>query len=216
MTSQALRSSISLRAAGRFVASLRRRTGLRGWRLGMLLALVAAAAALRGSVGALLAILAALVLLDCLIPMPGGTRSEADDHFRRLVRERRHAALRRRLRRLPPERLGVLDDRAGWAATAARRALGVQSIALDSITGTVEEAHARTFDRRFRPPTSSREHWNRLWLAQANGASLPPISVYRVDGDHVVRDGHHRVSIARAHGDATIDAAVVELLLPGR
>jgi hypothetical protein len=182
----------------------------------MLLALVAAAVALRGSVGALLAILASLVLLDCVVPMPGGTRSEAGDHFRRLVRDRRRAALLRRLRRLPPERLDVLDDRDGWAATASRRALGVRSIALESVIGTVEESHARTFDRRFRPPPSSREHWERLWLAQERGATLPPISVYRVDAAHVVRDGHHRVSVAREHGQATIDAVVVELLPPRR
>jgi hypothetical protein len=216
MTSDAIRSSVPLRAAGRLVASLRRRTGLRGWRLGMLLALVVAAVALRGSVGALLAIVASLVLLDCIVPMPGGTRSQADDHFRRLVRDRRHAAMLRRVRRLPPERLDVLDDREGWAATASRRALGVQSIGLDSVTGTVEESHARTFDRRFRPHPSSREHWERLWLAQERGATLPPISVYRVDGAHVVRDGHHRVSVAREHGDATIEAIIVELLPPRR
>jgi hypothetical protein len=214
MTSHAIRSSIRLRAAGRLVASLRRRTGLRGWRLGMLLALVAAAVALRGSVGVLLAILASIVLLDCVVPMPGGTRSEADDHFRRLVRDRRHAALARRLRRLAPDRLDLLDDREGWAATASRRALGVQSIPLDSVTGTVEESRARTFDRRFRPHPSSREHWERLWLAQRRGATLPPISVYRVEADHVVRDGHHRVSVAREQGHATIEAVVVELLPP--
>jgi hypothetical protein len=37
---------------------------------------------------------------------------------------------------------------------------------------------------------------------------LPPISVIAVDGAYVLRDGHHRVSVARARGVVTIDAAI--------
>ena len=43
------------------------------------------------------------------------------------------------------------------------------------------------------------------------GAALPPISVYRYEGRHYVRDGHHRVSVARALGATDIDADVTEL-----
>jgi ParB-like chromosome segregation protein Spo0J len=43
------------------------------------------------------------------------------------------------------------------------------------------------------------------------GVGLPPISVYRFEGRHYVRDGHHRVSVARALGAADIDADVTEL-----
>ncbi len=38
------------------------------------------------------------------------------------------------------------------------------------------------------------------------------IDVFRVGEAHFVRDGHHRVSVARAQGDDTIDARVVEVL----
>jgi hypothetical protein len=37
---------------------------------------------------------------------------------------------------------------------------------------------------------------------------MAPIDVYRIGGLHFVRDGHHRVSVARAHGDAVIEAYV--------
>jgi ParB-like chromosome segregation protein Spo0J len=37
---------------------------------------------------------------------------------------------------------------------------------------------------------------------------LPPISVVRVGDGYAVRDGHHRVSVARARGAETIDATV--------
>ena len=177
-------------------------------------ALVVAAVAVRGSLGGLLAIAAGLVLLDAAIPMPGRTWPEAEDRFTRLLRARGRARLARRLRGLAPERLEVLDDRAGWALVAARRSLGVRPIAIDSITGTVEDGKARAFDHAFRPPRSSAEHWKRLWIAQSRGATLPPISVYRVGETHVVRDGHHRVSVARALGLAVLDAEVVELLDP--
>jgi hypothetical protein len=174
--------------------------------------LAAAAIAVRGSTGGLLGIVALLVLLDAVIPMPGVTSPEAEDRFTGLVRARGRARLRRRLRGLAPRSLAVVDDRAGWALVAARRHLGVRPIPIDSITATVEDVKARAFDSEFRPSRASAEQWKRLWLAQARGAALPPISVYRVGEQHVVRDGHHRVSVARERGLTVIDADVVELL----
>jgi hypothetical protein len=41
---------------------------------------------------------------------------------------------------------------------------------------------------------------------------MPPIDVYRVGELHFVRDGHHRVAVARAQGRDTIDAHVVEVV----
>jgi hypothetical protein len=171
-------------------------------------ALVAAAVASRGSAGMLMGFAALVLILDATVPMPGRTWSEADDRFQRLVRGRRRAERRRRLRGLAPERLDVLDDRVD---RADRRALGVQAIALESVTGTAEALRATTFDRCFRPERGAAERWKRLWMAQAHGVSLPPVSVYRVCGRHVVRDGHHRVSVALDRGLTTIDAEVVEL-----
>ena len=167
-------------------------------RAALAVALVAAAL-VTGSSLAVLVIFAAFVLvLDVLIPVPGGTWSAADDHFARLLR-------RRRLGRRPLE---LFDDGAAWE----RRDRGVQAIAIASIAGTVEAGKARAFDGAFRPAAAEAEHWKRLWLAQAHGATLPPISVYRVGERHIVRDGHHRVSVALDLELTTIDAEVVELL----
>jgi hypothetical protein len=47
-----------------------------------------------------------------------------------------------------------------------------------------------------------------VWLAEERGAVLPPISVVRVGDAYAVRDGHHRVSVARARGAVSIDASV--------
>jgi hypothetical protein len=57
-----------------------------------------------------------------------------------------------------------------------------------------------------------RERWEQLALAQRRGAVIPPIEVYGVGGQHFVSDGHHRVSIAAATGQQTIDAYVTEIL----
>ena len=37
---------------------------------------------------------------------------------------------------------------------------------------------------------------------------LPPISVVAIGDAYAIRDGHHRVSVARARGALTIDATV--------
>jgi hypothetical protein len=89
--------------------------------------------------------------------------------------------------------------------------LGVRTIRLDTIVGTVEEA--RDFDRRFQPTSDrDRERWELLDLAERRGTVIPSIEVYRVGGLHFVKDGHHRVSVAIATGQQTIDADVTEVL----
>ena len=87
----------------------------------------------------------------------------------------------------------------------------MQLIRIDSITGTTEESKARLFDRGFRPDRSCAARWKSLWMAEARGLDLPPVSVYRIGDRHVLRDGHHRVSVARDHGRAEIEAEVTEL-----
>jgi hypothetical protein len=91
------------------------------------------------------------------------------------------------------------------------RRLGEQLIDLDSIVGTVDRS--RDFDRAFRPTSPRvRERWQRINLAQRKGQAMPPIDVYRIGELHFVKDGHHRVSVARALGLSDISAYVTEVL----
>jgi hypothetical protein len=85
---------------------------------------------------------------------------------------------------------------------------GVREIALDDIVGTLEPSRAAEFDCEFRPVRRARGRWLAVWVAETRGTGLPPISVVRVAGGYAVRDGHHRVSVARARGAATITAIV--------
>ena len=106
---------------------------------------------------------------------------------------------------LPFEEVVVALGRTG------ERHLELQSITLDSVVGTVDRRHAE-FDRRFRPASARpRRRWERIAAARRRGRPMPPIDVFRVGELHFVIDGHHRVSVARAHGDTHIDANVREI-----
>jgi hypothetical protein len=186
--------------------------------------LAAGAVAAGGVPGLLLGFVAALLwldrVLDSLIRSTGASRLEAEHRFLRLGRERRLAE--RRLRRQPRDgdELVYLAMDIGWAAAAQRHARGVQPIAIESVVqpiaiesvvGTVDAHKASAFRRCFRPPSWSQERWTLMCLAAQRGAQLPPISVERVGNEHFVRDGHHRVSVARALVVTAIDADIVEL-----
>ena len=136
----------------------------------------------------------------------GSSQIDAERAFARAARARRRAALVNRLRRrcLECARLAVFD------AQLARRAAGrgIREIPLDEITGTVEPSRAQQFDGDFRPAGPARCRWKRVWLAEHRGTVLPPISVIAVGDGYAIRDGHHRVSVARARGALTIDAIV--------
>ena len=176
-------------------------TAIHDPRLLSLVAVAGAGMVLGGVPGFLLVFTAGLVAVDRLLDLSGSTVADAERAYARLAR-------RRRGRRAPLE---YLADDTGWAATAPRRRLGIQTIAIASIAGTTDRHKAEAFDRDFRPPEWSRGRWTQLYLAARRGASLPPISVYRVGDRHYLRDGHHRVSVARAIGASAIEAHVVEL-----
>ena len=147
--------------------------------------------------------------------MDGGTgfpSADAQDDFSRARRSQLLAELGRRLRREPDDVALILpfDEVVDALGMVGEVQLGLQSIPLDSIVGTVDRT--RDFDRGFRPTTPRvRGRWQRIAAAQRRGESFPPISVYRVGDLHFVRDGHHRVSVAKSLGREDIDAYVTQV-----
>ena len=86
---------------------------------------------------------------------------------------------------------------------------GIREIPVDAIAGTLEPSRAVQFDAAFRPRrNSARRRWESIWIAEERGVTLPPISVVAVGDAYAVRDGHHRVSVARARGAFAIDAVI--------
>jgi hypothetical protein len=136
----------------------------------------------------------------------GSPTADAEKAFARARRARRRAAVLHTVtrRRRCSGRLPVL----GAARASAASGGAVREIALDRITGTLEPTRAEMFDSDFRPAASARARWQRVWLAEHRGEVLPPISVTAIGDDYAILDGHHRVSVARARGAATIEASL--------
>jgi hypothetical protein len=139
--------------------------------------------------------------------------ADVENDFQRVRRRQVLARLAHRLRREPDDVNLILpfDEVVAALGFRGERRLGLQTLRLDTIVGTVDST--RDFDRRFRPTSGRiRERWERLALAQRRGEPIPPIEVYRIGDMHFVIDGHHRVSIAMATGAKTIEGYVTEVL----
>jgi dienelactone hydrolase len=89
---------------------------------------------------------------------------------------------------------------------------GLQQVALDQIVGSV--GRYNDFTRTFLPLLEEdSQRWRRVATLQVE-AGLPPIELYRVGDAYFVKDGNHRVSVARQFGAATIEAYVWEYETP--
>ncbi|HEY6779507.1 MAG TPA: hypothetical protein VI111_01060, partial [Thermoleophilaceae bacterium] len=93
----------------------------------------------------------------------GLPQQDAQDDFNRVRRRRALARLSARLRREPGDVNVILPFEEVLAALGRRgeRQLGLETIELDSIVGTVDRG--REFDRQFRPTSSRvRTRWERV------------------------------------------------------
>ncbi len=128
----------------------------------------------------------------------------------------RARAFRRSLRTIltgRAQRLRSIEPVLRAAGFEGRAFGGVQEIPVDKIVGSVApDAKASDFDPAFLPLNRrTRERWTRIYQAMVEGDELPPIDVYKVDGNYYVIDGHHRVSVARNLDRPTINARVINV-----
>ncbi len=87
----------------------------------------------------------------------------------------------------------------------------LQDIPLGAIVGSVGRYH--DFNRSFLPLTDSdRSRWVGVKLAMLGMEGVPPIDVYRLGEAYFVRDGNHRVSVARQLGASHINAWVTPVV----
>src|SRR3981081_2795263 len=87
---------------------------------------------------------------------------------------------------------------------------GLKDVPLADIRGSV--GRPNDFDASFlRVKPQMRKRWEQLDAAMRRGEAVPPIEVDHLGNVYFVKDGHHRVSVARHLGWTTIPARVIEV-----
>lgn len=88
--------------------------------------------------------------------------------------------------------------------------LGLRTVPLTQIVGS--EGRYSDFDRHFLPRhDATKFRWLNISKAFYEDVNLPAVELYKIDDVYFVKDGNHRVSVARQQGQLEIDALVTEL-----
>ncbi|HYN87360.1 MAG TPA: hypothetical protein VER55_02460, partial [Ardenticatenaceae bacterium] len=132
----------------------------------------------------------------------------AKEDFQRARRQAALEAIMARLQGRSTELLPYEEVRRKLGATGNMER-GLREIPLDAIVGSV--GRYSDFTRSFLPlKSNSEERWAKVKIAVTD-SGFDPIEVYQLGDAYFVRDGNHRVSIARRMGSPTIPAYVTEI-----
>ena len=107
---------------------------------------------------------------------------------------------------------GLLSYEAVREAVGARETAqrDLREIPLAAIVGSV--GRYTDFTRSFLPRVGEDERrWAGVWSKMETMEGLPPIEVYKIGAAYFVRDGNHRVSVARQQGFSHVEAYVTEV-----
>ena len=104
----------------------------------------------------------------------------------------------------------AFDDALDAVHVTNERHLGLRTIAVRDILGTV--GRHGDFDRDFLPLRRElKPRWISIHEARYRGNPLPPVELIKLGDGYFVRDGHHRISVARLYGQEFLEAVVTEL-----
>jgi hypothetical protein len=88
---------------------------------------------------------------------------------------------------------------------------GIKTVPLAQIIGSAT-LRFHDFDGAFLPTSArTKSRWRSVDAAWYEEIDLPPVQLYKIGDAYFVRDGHHRVSVARAKGQEFIEAEVIEV-----
>jgi len=91
--------------------------------------------------------------------------------------------------------------------------LGLQQVPINRIVGSL--GRYKDFDRVFLPrQTHTRNRWINVDRAHYEQVILPPVELIKMGELYFVKDGNHRVSVAREWEQEFIDAYVIEMVIP--
>lgn len=134
-------------------------------------------------------------------------RRQALEGFNRLHRTWQFRQFWMRMLGRKPAELQSLGQIEETHHVVARTRLGVQSVPLAQIRGSL--GRTQDFDAAFRPRTvHTAERWIQVAMANAREIELPAVQLVHVQERYFVVDGHHRISVARHVGRLDIDANV--------
>ena len=123
-----------------------------------------------------------------------------------------------RLTARPAAVLPSLFERHPDASRAPRRGIGLHSVPIDRVVGTMRHPSQNTADFLPLPRLRGenwRARWQRITRATDKLVTLPPVELVQVGDEYYVADGHNRVAAARRAGAIEIDADVTQLVIPG-
>lgn len=87
---------------------------------------------------------------------------------------------------------------------------GMAAVPVKNIVGS--EGRYHDFDNHFFPKNMHlKNRWMSIDKAHLKNIILPPIILYEIGGLYFVRDGNHRVSVAKTQGVEMIDAEIISL-----
>ena len=85
--------------------------------------------------------------------------------------------------------------------------IAVVNVPLGKIVGS--EGRVKDFDHDFHPLADHNDQrWISVAAARRQGKPLPPVDLIQVGDEYYVRDGHHRISVAKASGQTEIEARI--------
>lgn len=139
-------------------------------------------------------------------------RSEASQDFDRAVAKGFWRRVIKRLKGETNELLPFNEVRERFPLQG-QHYVGLRTIPINYIVGSV--GRYNDFDRAFLPiQKHTKNRWVHVDEARYENIELPPIELYKVGEVYFVKDGNHRVSVARESGQEFIDAYVVEIIIP--
>lgn len=136
-------------------------------------------------------------------------RSQASEDFNRARNKARFDSI---FNIISPEKKELLSyyDVKSMTKPQTQTYKGMQVVKISQIIGS--EGRYKDFNKAFQPKKEHlRQRWESIDRAHLGDVILPPISLFKIGNVYFVRDGNHRVSVAKMQGIHSIDAEVVEL-----
>jgi hypothetical protein len=85
---------------------------------------------------------------------------------------------------------------------------GIKPVSIDNICGSL--GRSTDFDKQFNPLSDRiQDRWVNIAMARGQNLPLAPVELIQVGDCYFVKDGHHRISVARTLGETVVDAEII-------